>query len=71
MVLRQSLIVMRYIPPPEELDTQVPDKQHGGGSQLLTSLLLGRRGWFANLVLYLTAAGRRGCNQRAPWSPSL
>ena len=33
--------------PPEELDTQVPDKQGGVGFQLFTSLLLVRRGWFA------------------------
>ena len=56
---------------PEELDTQVPDKQGGVGFQLFTSLLLVRRGWFANHALQRTAAGRRGCNQRAPWPPSL
>ena len=37
--------------PPEELDTQVSDKQHGVGSQLVTSLLLVRRGLFANHAL--------------------
>jgi hypothetical protein len=34
--------------PPEELDTQVPDKQGGVGFQLFTSLLPATRGWFAN-----------------------
>ena len=37
--------------PPEELDTQVPDKQSSVGFQLFTSLLLVRRGWFANQAL--------------------
>ena len=57
--------------PPEELDRQVSDKQRGGGSQLVTSLLRVRRGWFANHALYLTAADRRGCNRHALWPPSL
>jgi hypothetical protein len=37
--------------PPEELDTQVPDKQGGVGFQLFTSLLPATRGWFANHAL--------------------
>ena len=41
--------------PPEELDTQVPDKQRGVENQLVTSLLLVRRGWFANHALQRTA----------------
>ena len=38
---------------PEELDTQVSDKQSGVEFQLFTSLLLDRRGWFANHALSL------------------
>ena len=58
--------------PPEELDTQVPDKQSGVGFQLFTSLLLVRRGWFANQALQrLTAADRRGCHRPVSWPPSL
>ena len=34
--------------PPEELDTQVPDKQCSVGFQLFTSLLRRGGGWFAN-----------------------
>lgn len=36
---------------PEELDTQVPDKQGSVGFQLFTSLLRFRSGWFANHAL--------------------
>jgi hypothetical protein len=36
---------------PEELETQVTDKQSGVGFQLFTSLLRVRRGWFANHAL--------------------
>ena len=39
--------------------------------QLFTSLLRVGRGWFANHALRRTAAGRRGCNRRASWPPSL
>ena len=39
--------------PPEELDTQVPDKQCTVEFQLFTSLLRVRRGWFANHALAL------------------
>ncbi len=42
--------------PPEELDTPVLQKQCGVAFQLFTSLLLVRRGWFANNALERTAA---------------
>jgi hypothetical protein len=42
-------------PPPEELDTQVPEKQGGVGFQLFTSLLPAMRGWFASHSLQPTA----------------
>ena len=35
------------MPPPDKLDTQVPDEQCGARSQLITSLLRFRSGWFA------------------------
>ena len=57
--------------PPEELDAQVSDKQCGVEFQLFTSLLRFGSGWFANHALQRTAAGRRGCNRRASWPPSL
>jgi hypothetical protein len=41
--------------PPEELDTQVPDKQRGVEFQLFTSLLRRRGGWFANTSVEPTA----------------
>jgi len=56
---------------PEELDTEVPDKQGSAEFQLFTSLLRFGSGWFANHALQRTAAGRRGCNRRASWPPSL
>jgi hypothetical protein len=73
---------MRSEGPPEDLDTQVPDKQGSVGFQLFTLLLRRGGGWFANHALstflntatedgQLTAAGRRGCNRRASWPPSL
>lgn len=37
--------------PPEELDTQVPDKQSSADFQLFMSLLRGGRGRFANHAL--------------------
>ena len=46
--------------PPEELDTPVLQKQCGVAFQLFTSLLLVRRGWFANPALHLTAGSRPG-----------
>lgn len=49
--------------PLEELDMQTFDMERWLPFQFLTSLLLVRRGWFANQAL--TAVGRRGCNRRA------
>jgi hypothetical protein len=43
--------------PPEELDTQVPDKQGSVEFQLFTSLLPATRGWFANHSLQPTPVG--------------
>ena len=56
--------------PPEELDTQVPDKQCTVEFQLFTSLLRVRRGWFAK-ALRRTRPSRRGCNRGVPWAGSL
>ena len=39
------------MPPPEELDTEVPDKQCSVEFQLFTSLLRFGSGWFANHAL--------------------
>jgi hypothetical protein len=41
------------MPPPEDLDAQVPDKQCEAGAQFLASLLPAKRGWFANHALPL------------------
>ncbi len=56
------------MPPPEKLEVQIVDMQHRTPFQFLTSLLLVRRGWFANHALQRTRRERRGCNgfTRAP-----
>ena len=57
--------------PPEELDTQVPDKQSAVEFQLFTSLLRVRRGWFANHALQRTRPSRSGCKRAPSWAGSL
>jgi hypothetical protein len=52
------------MPPPEELDTQVPENQWAVDFQLFASLLHFGSGWFANHALQRAAAGRRGCHRR-------
>lgn len=39
---------------PEKLGSQVVDTQRDVSFEFLTSLLLVRRGWFANQVMHLT-----------------
>ena len=46
--------------PPEEPDMQTIDLERWLPFQFLTSLLLVRRGWFANRALHLTRRERRG-----------
>ena len=48
--------------PPEKLVAQTVDSQHTMPFQFLTSLLLVRRGWFANKALQRTWPSRLGCN---------
>lgn len=58
--------------PPEKLDMQNVDVQRRLPFQFLTSLLLGRRGWFANHALQLlTRLERRSCNRCLPCAGSL
>ncbi len=58
---------LRFRPwwPPEELDTQVPEKQASVGFQLFTSLLRFGSGWFANHALQPTRAGALGSSRTA------
>jgi len=60
-----------WLRPPEELDTQVPDKQCSVGFQLFTSLLRRGGGWFANHALQRTRPSRPGCNRTPSWAGSL
>ena len=57
--------------PPEKLETKDAAMLRVTPFQFLESLLPVRRGWFANHALQRTAAGRRGCNRRVSWPPSL
>ena len=61
--LREVRYLSHTMRPPEKLDTQTVDKQRSGQSLFLTSLLLVRRGWFANHALYLTRPSRSGCKR--------
>ena len=62
---------MRDVWPPEELDTQVADKQGSVEFQLFTSLLRFRSGWFANKSLQRTRHVAVVCNLRDPCAGSL
>lgn len=57
--------------PPEKLDAQMTANEPLGFLKFLRSLLLVRRGWFANHALPRTTAGRRGCHRRVSWPLSL
>jgi hypothetical protein len=72
MLLSETEITKLW--PPEELDTQVPDKQCAVEFQFFTSLLRRGGGWFANHALHPATAGRPSrhcCNRCVPWAGSL
>jgi len=53
------------MPPPEELDAQVPYKQGSVEFQLFPSLLRFGSGWFANQSLQRTRWSVFGCSLRS------
>jgi hypothetical protein len=58
------------MPPPDKLDTEVPDKQCSVEFQLFTLLLRFGSGWFANHALQRWREGRGG-NRCVPRAGSL